>query len=137
MTGYRASSLRCPRCGALLEAAGAGEAIVDVCPGCGGVWVDWFDGDLAAVMKQAPTLIPGEARGQGGNQACPRCQCALAWETYLETGAELLRCGECAGAFVPQSSLDALQKASEPAGEQGNFWKRLRAILKSLPGFGA
>ncbi len=29
------------------------EALVDVCPTCLGLWIDWFDGDIAHLTREA------------------------------------------------------------------------------------
>ena len=97
-----------------------GEAEVDVCTTCGGMWVDWFDGEVKQV---ATSVLRGEAvrasrqppsssslRSENlATGACPRCTRQLAVERYVvrvdvgprgaertsvstTTGADLLRC---------------------------------------------
>jgi Zn-finger nucleic acid-binding protein len=107
-------------------------ADVDVCAACGGLWVDWFDGEVRAVavraLKDGVTGRPSaagtvrnEARAIG---ACPRCTRHLVSERYVmrtldaragrsvrgerDTGAELLRCEDCAGVFVSRTSVEVL-----------------------------
>ena len=108
-----------------------GEADVDVCTACGGMWVDWFDGEVRQV---ATSVLAGEAERASretsptsslrnenvATGACPRCMRQLAVERYVvrvdvgprsaertsvstTTGADLLRCEECAGVFVPRT----------------------------------
>jgi len=113
------------------------ECEVDVCSACGGMWIDWFDGEVRRVATEvlageaerasrpsAPTSsLRNEAVATG---ACPRCTRQLVVERYVvktevkssdagekktvstETGAELSRCEECAGVFVPRTSASLL-----------------------------
>ena len=123
---YREAALTCPGCADLLEPKEVGEAIIDVCPTCAGIWVDWFDGELEVMVKgadAAPRGEEGEGRGAG---ACPRCERALDREVYLGSGVPILRCGECAGAFVSYASAGALIKLDS------GMLARLTAALRSL-----
>jgi Zn-finger nucleic acid-binding protein len=137
------------------------EAEVDVCGACGGLWVDWFDGEVKRVATEvlagetvrlsrpsAPTSsIRNEAFATG---ACPRCTRQLAVERYVvkadatTTGADLLRCEECAGVFVPRTSAGLLATlppddeapASSTAGAalEPLPWQRFMALLRRLLG---
>jgi Zn-finger nucleic acid-binding protein len=83
------------------------DAEVDVCDSCGGLWVDWFDGEVRAIAtetlrvsephldvapgdkdkdKDAPKKKPArnEAIAIG---ACPRCTQQLITERYAITAA--------------------------------------------------
>jgi Zn-finger nucleic acid-binding protein len=123
MTGYRDNRLVCPACATLLDPASVGGAIIDVCRACAGIWVDWLDGELTEVAQATP-IPPAAGVAGGGSMACPRCQRPLDSEGYLETDATVLRCGECAGAFVPRAGMAILVNARRPgtgggAGETG------------------
>ena len=151
------------------------EADVDVCNACQGVWIDWFDGELRAVATETvrkelvgrPT-DPGSARNEpAATGACPRCTRQLVAEKYVvaeivpsssadsaagpsrinRTEIDLLRCGECAGAFVTRDgavSLAALttaevhvERTSAPSPEEvldPMPWQRFLALLKRLFG---
>lgn len=82
------------------------DAEVDVCDACGGLWVDWFDGELRAIATE--TLHASEPRAPNGDAqrrhepagrnepiaagACPRCTCQLVSERYaVRTRAESTR----------------------------------------------
>ncbi len=116
--GYRDAVLSCPACREALDPRQVGDAVIDVCAQCGGIWVDWFDGDLVTMVRGAPPVRgatpPVEGAPSTGAQ-CPRCRRTLEGERYLESRAEILRCGECAGAFVPRSSVGALVELAPPA----------------------
>lgn len=132
------------------------ECEVDVCSSCGGIWIDWFDGEVRRVTAEA--LGAGarssrpEAERSSRNEAvavgaCPRCTRQLVAERYaLEgqgTGADLLRCEDCLGVFVAKSSgemLAALPPGEEPPPSKGPEvleplpWQRLLLLLKRLFG---
>lgn len=114
-TAYRDQQLACPACATWLDPTHAGESIIDVCPTCGGVWVDWFDGELATMARSAPNRRPAKVEHSSGDSACPRCRSPLASERYLDTRVDIFRCGDCAGAFVPFSSIDAVVNATPPS----------------------
>jgi Zn-finger nucleic acid-binding protein len=143
------------------------HAEVDVCDACGGVWIDWFDGEVRAIAAETlrvsdpgpppPGSLVGakeakgtddaksskrKGKGEKGNDdarpsrnepvaigACPRCTRQLVAERYVvnaeiesrrvegkvsvvpspsPTGAELLRCEDCMGAFVSRTSAEVL-----------------------------
>ncbi len=154
-----------------MNAEQTGDAEVDVCTGCGGMWVDWFDGEVRQVATQ---ILAGEAAGASrpppngsklrnepfATGACPRCTRQLVVERYVvrvdvgprslertsvstTTGADLLRCEECAGVFVPRTSaslLATLPPAEEapPSSTEANAvleplpWQRFVALIKRL-----
>ena len=43
--------MRCPRCGAQLEERAMGDVRVDVCPECGGTWLDKGELELIAATE--------------------------------------------------------------------------------------
>jgi Zn-finger nucleic acid-binding protein len=129
------------------------SAEVDVCDACGGLWIDWFDGDIPTLAAEAaearasresvlPTSIP-RRRAVYGTGACPRCLRALAADTFrfpdaspdeLIDHVELLRCAECAGSFVPRASAHLLlDRAKEPS-RSVSIWAALVELLKRLVG---
>lgn len=150
--GYRGVAVRCPGCADPMTTESVAQAEVDVCAACGGVWVDWFDGELrkvaAALVRgagarasQPPTerRAPNEAVATG---ACPRCTRQLAAERHAVAGTsvDLLRCEDCVGVFVSRSSAEVL--AMLPAEEDPRASRppeprsRLIAALKRILGLG-
>lgn len=153
--GYRGAAIRCPGCAETMTQHALEECEVDVCTACGGIWIDWFDGEVRKVTSDALRAAPpaplverasrNEAMAFG---ACPRCTRQLAAERYVlekqVTGAELLRCEDCMGVFVSKSASEIL--ASLPADETPPPsekplealdplpWQRLLAVLKRLLG---
>jgi Zn-finger nucleic acid-binding protein len=117
------------------------DALIDVCPDCKGLWIDWYDGDLASVASDAAPLSVPHAPPVGSDElraGCPRCQCALRAEMFLDEdkGPSIHRCAECGGAFVPRSSFDAivlLAHRPDPETEATlSPFARLAAVLRAL-----
>ncbi len=53
--------MNCPRCGNGMNEVTRHDVIVDVCPGCGGIWLD--KGELAKItghMREAETSLDAE-----------------------------------------------------------------------------
>jgi Zn-finger nucleic acid-binding protein len=116
------------------------DALIDVCPDCKGLWIDWYDGDLATVASSAAPLSVPYAAPRGSDEireGCPRCRSALRAEMFHDesTGPTIHRCGDCAGAFVPRSSFDAIvvlaQKSHLETAPPSRF-ARLVAIVAAL-----
>ncbi len=134
-TGYREAGLLCPGCGAGLDPKNVGESIIDVCPACQGIWVDWFDGDLVQMVRGAPPGGGPAAPDGRGTSACPRCRRELGWESYQASGAQVLRCADCAGVFVPGTSIRALVARAGSSAEhapQDAFSKLAMALERWL-----
>ncbi len=132
---YRSGVLRCPACGGLMRAEPTRTSEPQVCDACDGLWIDWFEGEVSAIAveKEAAraecgTPLSGRpSQPPAGTGACPRCTCMMVAELYrfadateddLITGVELLRCPECAGAFVPRGSAHLLLERSLEAKTQ-------------------
>jgi Zn-finger nucleic acid-binding protein len=134
-SSYRETTLTCPGCGEILAPTAVGDAIIDVCPACGGIWVDWFDGELTAMVKGARARSLGVAPGAKGDASCPRCRRPLDAEQYLESRVEILRCGDCAGAFVPGSAVRTLVALDPEEREPTGAWARLISVLQRWLGW--
>lgn len=159
--GYRGVAVRCPGCAEPMTIEALDGADVDVCNACGGIWVDWFDGEIGAVARETlakdlvgrpSTSARNEPRAVG---ACPRCTRQLVHERYVvrgapsgagatTTGADLLRCEECAGAFVSRESAALLvtlpaDESPRSEGEPARVleplpWQKLLAVIRRLLG---
>jgi Zn-finger nucleic acid-binding protein len=137
---YRDTALACPVCSDALDPCEVGEAVIDVCPGCGGIWVDWFDGELVALVRGAPGVPGARAPERAGSSECPRCRRPLDGELYLDSRAEILRCADCAGAFVPRASARVVAGYDADADGEGrpatgDALRRLGAVLKRWLGW--
>jgi len=89
------------------------DATVDTCPQCRGLWVDWFDGELVAIVKESAPLSYRATGPLPDDAPCPRCTRTLTRETF--GGVTLLRCAECAGCFVPRDAFNVLLDLDLPA----------------------
>lgn len=128
MSDYRDVPLTCPACNVVMEARLLSGSTVDACPTCRGLWVDWFDGELLAIVKEtAPLSVRGDLSNMPIGGKCPRCTQPLTAETFNETIA-LLRCSDCAGCFVPRASFTMLLELDLPA------YSRVGADVKKLDG---
>lgn len=130
MARYRDAARRCPGCGDLLDAQEVGGAIVEVCPACHGLWLDWLDGDVSTVTSKVRSVPRAEARATGSGE-CPVCAVELSSAPVGTTGVEVLRCGECAGTFVPRASIKAVAGAARgPLPKTDDPW--LTRLLDTL-----
>lgn len=136
-TSYRDPPARCPSCDVTMQPTPIYDAVVDECADCKGIWVDWFDGELErAIHELAPEPAVQHARTQSDPGRCPRCQAELSKEERAP-GGDVLRCGECGGAFVPRASFEPLLAAvrdappSQPDPSK-SISARLLAVLHSL-----
>jgi Zn-finger nucleic acid-binding protein len=137
---YREAALVCPNCTSRMEERAIDQAHVDVCPMCKGVWIEWHDGDIAKIAQSMPPASRAVVTLPPGLRPCPACQRVLTEEDVL--GVHVMRCGECAGAFVTRQAIaDLAERANrdEPAppsgAKKGTFADRLAALVREL--FGA
>lgn len=148
-SAYREGTVRCPGCSEIMRQEPVPSAEVDVCDACGGLWIDWFDGDIStlAAEAEAARLDRGTSIPKGaaipGTGVCPRCMRQLRADTFrfpdaspdeLIDHVELLRCEECAGSFVPRASAHLLlDRAKEPPQNTG-VWAAVVELLRRLVG---
>ena len=120
-------------------------AALEVCDACEGLWVAWFDGEVHTLAAEAEaarldrgTPLPSRPpEPTSGSRTCPQCARPLVPELYRFTdakeddlipGVEVLRCADCAGAFVPRGSAHLLL---DRAREQRTLtlWEAVLAIV--------
>ncbi len=120
---YRGTIAACPDCRTPMRIENVPSAEIDVCDACGGLWLDWFDGEPHAVAVEIEAVRSGTpiAPVDTSEKHCPRCTKDLESELlrWLDardeewvTGVEVFRCGECAGVFIPRSSAHLLHDRS-------------------------
>jgi Zn-finger nucleic acid-binding protein len=106
------------------------------CETCGGIWFDWFDGELTSLARRARAVgpqarPPDEARVR--ERTCPRCLDPLEADTVHDI--QVLRCGSCAGVFVDRAAAESLahiRAATSPEENKADPLARLAAWLKDL-----
>lgn len=144
MSDYRVPAPRCPACVEPLETFAVGDALVDHCRACGGLFLDWFDGEPRAIASSLVAPVddvwvgPEPARLAG---ACPRCAVRLDVELFEGRGPYVHRCSACAGVFVDEASVRLLAStrvpdptSPAPAGPVASFVAALRGALRALSG---
>src|SRR5579883_1993239 len=100
---YRGVVARCPACASPMEVRAAGDAEIDVCPTCRGMWLDWFDGDTVSLVELAMPLSRRPSAPMLAEPRCPRCERNLASDAHATSDTSVWRCGECAGTFLPRA----------------------------------
>lgn len=142
---FRGGVLRCPACAGGMDERALSGAMVDVCPGCQGLWLDWFDGDVATLVRETGSPRTYVASGgAGGSGQCPRCGVDLAAGALPiddaeggNVGPEVLRCGDCQGVFVPRSAAEivlGLGMRTSLVVNEPSFFARLLQALRELFG---
>ncbi len=152
--GYRDLAIRCPGCAEPMTVRPGRDGDLDLCTACGGVWLDWFDGEVRTVANELaatqaasspvasadPSALRNEERATG---ACPRCATQLVIERHAGTGAELRRCEHCAGVFLSAISKsllavlppepDRVEGGAGAKGARGVGWLApVRRVLRRL-----
>ncbi len=105
--------------GPLPGASGSESTTVDRCQRCGGVFIDYFDGDPSEVARRMARagLRDDAIAVLERDPVCPDCERPLALRLYLDDGAPIWRCESCAAAFLTPAMLDRLAayRWTEPA----------------------
>jgi len=91
-----------------MDLRAAGDATIDVCPTCRGLWLDWFDGDTLALAELAMPLSRRATAPVPAKVVCPRCSHPLEERAHDTSGPIVWRCLECAGSFLPRATVEAL-----------------------------
>jgi Zn-finger nucleic acid-binding protein len=109
-----ATSLCCVKCNSILDKATFQGLEVDLCPKCGGLWLDRGEITRAAKLPEAElarlrTLLTGKAGPPpvpSENKApCPACPGSLS-EVLLGT-VHVDYCNKCHGLFLDKGELEA------------------------------
>lgn len=91
---------------------------LDVCAQCGGVFLDYFDGEPAAIAAELRDSVrPGTAR-LDLPVTCTDCNVAMELQSYLESGPDMFRCTACMAAFATPEQIDALARFTMPNEER-------------------
>ena len=112
------TNICCVKCNSILDKATFQGLEVDLCPKCGGLWLD--RGEITRTAKLPPTELSrlrGLLTGAGGpppvpteNKApCPACPGTLS-EVVLGT-VHVDYCGKCHGLFLDRGELEAAVQA--------------------------
>jgi hypothetical protein len=87
-----------------------GRAAVDLCCGCGGVFLEFFDGEPAMLSRHIePHVQPPRGVRRGRSRlTCPDCHRGMVLRPYLDDGPTVARCHRCMATFATRAQLRAL-----------------------------
>jgi hypothetical protein len=141
---YRGRQRSCPACAGPMEelrvptgeAEPSGYAEVDRCAGCGGLFLEFFDGEpsrLSRAVMARPRAQP-RARPPAGVLTCCDCERPMVRRPYLGQGPDLARCEACLAVFLsPAEAARLAQLTLRPEVEEKEpSW--LVRLLRWLPG---
>jgi len=108
-----AENIVCVKCTSVLDKSMIADVEVDLCPKCGGLWLDKGEitklaamadpelGDLRAALigKAGPPPVPSETK-----QNCPACSGSL--KEVVLGPVHVDYCGKCHGIFLDRGELD-------------------------------
>jgi hypothetical protein len=112
------------------------HAQIDRCAACGGLFLEFFDGEPSAIsreLRERSDVGAARAREAPARLACPDCEEPMVRRAYLGEGPELARCETCLAVFLAPhevAQLARLELAREPEPEES--W--LARLLGWLPG---
>ncbi len=116
---------------------------IDLCPKCGAVFLDFFDGDPGIVARALSEHLndPSNSWTEGLDSTealcCPDCECELNSSLYGGDGPSLFRCPKCASVFLSKRQFRELANYEETLyldeNEDDWFRKLVRALRSLLP----
>ena len=106
-------NLTCVKCTSVLDKARVGDVEVDLCPSCGGLWLD--HGEIERIgrgkqadMDQLRKALTGSTAPDPASDtttSCPACPGQL---KEVDLGpVHIEYCGKCHGIFLDKGELDA------------------------------
>lgn len=140
---YRERIRTCPLCDLPMEQvavplAAEETAEVDLCAVCGGVFLEFFDGepgDLARGVLRHLAAAHRQPREAAGPLTCPDCGTHMAPRPYLDLGPDVGRCDSCLAVFATPPQLRQLAKmVLSDASAAPSFFNRLANLFRSRRG---
>jgi Zn-finger nucleic acid-binding protein len=112
--------------------SGNESARVDHCEQCGGVFLEFFDGDPGDLSRGVlERMLKHSGDHLRANPRCPDCEIPMVQSRYLDTGPAVSRCGRCMGVFATLSQLRAVASYSdtEQPEPEPSLLQRLRSFF--------
>ena len=105
-------NLTCVKCTSVLDKARVGDVEVDLCPSCGGLWLD--HGEIERIGRGQPTeldklrsALGGSAKPEAASESianCPACPGEL--KEVVLGPVRVDYCTKCHGVFLDKGELD-------------------------------
>jgi len=127
--------ITCPKCNTVLEPVEASDVQVDVCPGCGGVWLD--RGELEKLygtwgiveIERASTgkhSVPPSSKLV--DLPCPACEASLVALGVADETVFLDGCPGCGGVWLDRGELAPALDCVGSRGDPGRIQSLSRAV---------
>ena len=110
-------NLACVKCTSVLDKARIGDVEVDLCPSCGGLWLDHGEierlgrGKTEDLTRLRTALVGAQAPEPASETttSCPACPGSL--NVVVLGPINIEYCGKCHGIFLDRGELDQAVKA--------------------------
>lgn len=118
-------NLACLKCTSVLDKARIDEIEVDLCPRCGGLWLDHGELErlarkqagevdrlrkLLSATQKGPPPVPSDL-----TTTCPACTSAMREVKLVGPNLTIDYCTRCKGIFLDRGEIDAALKAIQDA----------------------
>ena len=134
---YRERRRQCPGCQTPMDElpvldSAEESAMIDHCAECGGVFLEFFDGDPGELCRGvlARALEHAGENNPPAWPTCPDCQLPMAPQRTISGGSAIARCNGCMGLFATPAQLREL--AAHVETEQPDPSRSLLERLKSF-----
>ncbi len=111
-----------------------GRGGIDLCDQCGGAFLEFFDGEPAALSREIRSHLErfqSPLRVGGAPFACPDCRRSMDVHPYLDEGPNIARCNRCMAVFATPEQVRALSRFSFMQ-DPPSWYERLLALLRSI-----
>lgn len=115
-----------------LPRGGGEQAEVDICGFCGGVYLEFFDGEPGGLARSILRRLPGveqPAQPRPAQPSCPDCGTTMESRHYLDNGPRVARCDSCLAVFADAEGLRALATYSDQSPAPRTLMQWLRSFF--------